>query len=125
MPRSRLGFTSGRIKSSRRGLFERNGTSGTAIYEHPNFLKYLRYFLEGAALPVALIDTFCQKVDDCGHVSGSDALELAYFARSEVRRRGMEPKEASEEFYRLALDCGVYQGHANTIREIVARVRVR
>jgi len=80
----------GRIKGSRMGLFERNGTRGDDIYAHGNFLRHLRYLLDGARLPTALIDSFVEKVADCGGVSGSDALDLGQFARQEVRRYGLK-----------------------------------
>lgn len=116
-------YNHGRIKASRKGIFERNGNRGDEIYEHPHFLPYLRYMLDGASLPPDLIDRFSDKVEDCGQVSGSDALELGEFARQEVKRYGLSSYDASEEFYRLALDCGVYQGHANRIRERVYKLR--
>ncbi|HWV55072.1 hypothetical protein [Pseudorhodoplanes sp.] len=51
-------FRSGRIKGAHRNLFERNGTVGVEIYQHPHFLKYLRYFLFGADLPPDVLDRF-------------------------------------------------------------------
>lgn len=117
-------YNHGRVKASRKGIFERNGNSGDEIYEHPHFLKYLRYMIDGARLPADLIDAFSEKVEDCGHVSGGDALDLGDFARQEVRRYGLNSFDASEEFYRLALDCGVYQGHAETIRRRVYALRL-
>src|SRR5437773_7602245 len=41
-------------RKSRKQVFESNGTVGEAIYSHGNFLKYLRYFIFGPALPVAV-----------------------------------------------------------------------
>jgi hypothetical protein len=32
-------------------IFESNGTSGGDMLRHPNFLPYLRYFVEGPSLP--------------------------------------------------------------------------
>jgi hypothetical protein len=36
---------------SRMQIFEKNGTSGEKIVEHPHFLKYLEYFVFGPDLP--------------------------------------------------------------------------
>ncbi|MBI2799309.1 MAG: hypothetical protein HYX63_03315 [Gammaproteobacteria bacterium] len=116
-------YNHGRMKGSHKHIFERNGTTGREIYEHANFLKYLKYFLDGADLPAPLISRFAETVSDIGHVSGSDALDLAKEARVEVRRYGMEPRHASEEYYKLALDCGIAQMWANTIRENLRRMR--
>lgn len=116
-------YNYGRMKGSRKHIFERNGASGREIYERPRFLKYLKYFLDGADLPAPLIGRFVEKVRDIGHVSGSDALDLAKEARSEVRRFGLTPHDASEEYYKLALDCGIAQMWANTIRENLRRMR--
>lgn len=41
-------FPGGRGRS-RADVFEKNGTRGEAIFRHPHFLTYLRYFLYGAA----------------------------------------------------------------------------
>ncbi|MHB0790177.1 hypothetical protein [Bradyrhizobium sp. 5.13L] len=57
VPKERLNYWNdpryhhGRIKTSRKGLFERNGRTGAEIYTHPHFLRHLRYFLFGAELP--------------------------------------------------------------------------
>ena len=41
-----------------RMFFENNGRDGNAIVEHPSFVSYLRYFMDGPALPVSTIDGF-------------------------------------------------------------------
>ncbi len=48
----------GRPKISHKGLFERSHDSDAAIYEHANFLDYLRYFIFGAQLPEKAIAEF-------------------------------------------------------------------
>jgi hypothetical protein len=116
-------YRHGPMKGSRKHIFERNGTTGRDIYEHPSFLKHLKYFLDGADLPANLIARFSERVRDIGHVSGSDALDLAKDARSEVRRYGLTPHSASDEYYKLALDCGIAQMWANSIRENIRRMR--
>src|SRR4051794_30264410 len=68
IPKQRLKYWSdptyhiGRIKSSHKGLFERNNCTGEDIYTHPHFLKYLRYFLFGADLPPSVIEQFEEKI---------------------------------------------------------------
>jgi hypothetical protein len=116
-------YRRGRLKGSRKELFERNGTAGEDIYHHPNFLKHLRYFLMGADLPQSAIDEFSAKAFAYGQVSGSDALMLGKLARDLTRRHSLAPHEAHDEFYKLALDCGIYQGHAARIEQIVKETR--
>src|SRR5258708_11102619 len=50
-------FIGGRGRS-RLQMFEKNGTSGVDIFRHPNFVKYLRYFLYAPHLPVNVITSF-------------------------------------------------------------------
>jgi hypothetical protein len=51
IPAHRLGywndpqFNPGRVKGSRKQMFERHGTAGREIYTHPNFVRHLRYIL--------------------------------------------------------------------------------
>ncbi len=118
-------FRTGRIKGSYRALFERNKTTGDDIYRHPNFLEHLRYFLSGAELPSDVIATFSQKAQSYGHVGPSDALELGALARDLTRKFGLlaDTEATAEEFYKLALDCQVYQGHAAVVRNRVRAMR--
>jgi hypothetical protein len=37
----------------------------------------------------------------------------------------MEPHEASEEFFKVCLDCGVHQMHAAAVRDIVRKMKLR
>jgi hypothetical protein len=117
-------YRTGHLKGSRRQLFESNGTVGEEIYKHPNFLEYLRYFLLGADLPKRAIDEFSAKAEAYGRVGPSDSLELGKVARELTRNYGLTPWDAAEEFYKLALDCGIYQGHAIRIRDAVKRLRL-
>lgn len=120
-------YRTGRIKGSYRQLFERNKTVGDDIFRHPNFLQHLRYFLFGAELPDDVIEAFSGKALAYGHVGPSDALELGTFGRDLTRKRDLAVRigadAVAEEFYKLALDCRVYQGHALAIRKRVASIR--
>jgi hypothetical protein len=116
-------YRSGYPRGSRQQLFERNGTIGDEIYRHPNFLDYMRYFLFGAQLPEELIEGFSAEAFGYGHVGPSDALELGKLAGKLVKRHGLVPHDVEDEFYRLALDCGIYQSHAAVIRKSVHNIR--
>jgi hypothetical protein len=120
-------YRTGRIKGSYRQLFERNHTVGDEIFRHPNFLRHLRYFLFGADLPGDVIEAFSGNVLAYGHVGPSDALELGKLGRDLTRKHDLAVRigagEVAEEFYKLALDCRIYQGHALAIRDRVASIR--
>ena len=77
----------------------------------------------GADLPQTAIDEFSAKAFSYGHVSPSDALELGRLAKDLTRKHELAPHDAAEEFYKLALDCGIYQGHAISIRDAVKEIR--
>jgi predicted nucleic acid-binding protein len=99
-------FRSDRIKGSHRNLFERNSTVGIEIYQHPHFLKYLRYFLFGADLLPNVLDRFKSLVNRHSPISGGDVQDLSKLAKDLVNEHRMEPHEASGEFFKVCLDCG-------------------
>lgn len=115
-------YLHGRVKGSHRGLFERNGTKGQAIYEHPHFLPYLRYFLYGADLPTRVIVAMKERIGNPEWISSSDIVPLSKFARTLARQNGLD-QTASEEFFKLALDIGLHIYTAGAIRKAVAQIR--
>jgi hypothetical protein len=115
-------YRKGRIKGSRRDLFRRNGNSDDDILRHPHFLEHARYFVCGPKLPSALIPEFREAVRGCGHVSSGDAIDLANLARRQVRAFGLAPHDAAEEYFKLALDGGVWVSHALHIEDRVRKL---
>lgn len=111
----------GRLKTSYRGRFERNGNQGDEIYIHPNFLPYLRYFLFGAQLPAAAIAEFEKVVGKPEWISSGDITDINKGTRDIVRKYGLQDQD--EEFYRLALDVGLDQWFAKSVRDAVKQVR--
>jgi hypothetical protein len=109
-------FNLGKTSGSRKQMFERNGCCGEDIYAHPHFIKHLRYFLLGADLPPDLIRAFEERVRNPSLVSSAEAIELGATARQLVRRHGLDPSEACEEFFKLALDLDLGLEHARRIR---------
>jgi len=110
--------------SSHLRVFERNGTRGDAIFRHPHFVKYLRYFVYGPDLPKPVIEAFQQKVIDCGTpFTSGDSITLRDFARHLTRSHGLAAGDAAEEFYKLALDCGLDAGDARSVRDVVKKLR--
>lgn len=117
-------YRTGRRKGSVRDMLERNShDTGEEIYRLPGFLQYLRYFVCGAQLPPVIVDRFRRRAFALGHVSGSDAAELGQFAKKLLREHGLASQNAAEEFYKLALDCGIYHSWAMSIREVLKKVR--
>ncbi len=113
----------GRTKSSRKEIFEKNGCSGDEILRHPHFVKYLRYFIFGADLKEAIVEAFDRKVAACGPVTSGDYETLAVYAKHQVRLHHLVSRDAAEEFYKLALDCGLDDQVARYIRDAVKRMR--
>jgi hypothetical protein len=118
------GFFIGGRGCSRLDIFERNGTRGGAIFRHPHFVKYLHYFVYGPDLPKAVIDTFQQKVIDCGApLTSGDCIAVGESARHLARSHGLEASNAAEEFYKLALDCGLDASDARLVRDAVKKLQ--
>jgi len=119
IPEARLRYWSepeyqiGRVKGSRKGLFERNGRQGQEIYTHPHFLEYLRYFLFGAQLPEQAIAELEEIVGNAEWVTSGDVTKITKGTRRIVREHGLQGEH--EEFYRLALDMGLSQSFARTV----------
>ena len=109
--------------SSRKQIFERNGTTGDAIFAHPHFLEYARYFVCGPDLPEAVIEAFAAHVEECGQITSGDLLPLAKEARTLARRFRLDPRDSSEEFFKLALEHGLGPSYARIIRDKVRTIR--
>lgn len=108
---------------SRQQIFEKNGTSGTAIFAHGNFLKYLEYFIYGPNLPPSIIAKFRETMSFSGYLTAGDINDLVPGARAAVRSAGLNPHYAAEEFHKLALECGAMPSSAESIRKSILTVR--
>ncbi|WP_434517868.1 hypothetical protein [Pseudomonas sp. NFX1] len=116
-------FNPGGRGKSRQRVFENNGTSGGEIIRHPHFMKYLEYFLCGPKLPSAAIDNFKKKASSSGYLTGSDINDLTPFARSCVRENRLDPHNAADEFFKLAVECGARPAYADNVRKSVRAIR--
>jgi hypothetical protein len=108
--------------SSRQQWFERN-SRGADILTSPHFLKYLHYFIYGPSLPPAVIEDFQQKVKACGMVTSGDIVPLGDHAKKQTREYSLDKHKASEEFYKLALECDLQEYQARSIRDAVMKLR--
>lgn len=115
-------FPGGRGKS-RKQMFERNGCMGADIFRHPHFLEFLQTFLYGPNLPASAVAQFRDAVADCGHVTSSDVVPLGKKARTIARAHRLAAHDACEEFYKLALECGIWHSYAEHIRDAVKKMR--
>ncbi|MFO1111701.1 MAG: hypothetical protein U1E61_21230 [Bradyrhizobium sp.] len=116
-------YRTGRIKGSRRDLYLRNRNTDEDILRSYSFLKEARYFVCGPALPAEAVTEFRQTATEFGHVGPSDSIELANLARRQVRTYGLLPHEVAEEYFKLALDCGIWVGHALHVEERIRKMR--
>lgn len=106
----------GRTKGSYLDMFERNGNVGSEIYTHPHFLKRLRYFLFGADLPEDAITEFEEAVGNPEWFGGSDILDLTKKTRAIVRKYHLMDYGHADEFMKLAIDLGLSNSHAQSVR---------
>lgn len=105
-------------------IFKRNGNkSNEEIFRHPHFLAHLRYFIYGPQLPTPTIEAFQELVESCGPVTSSDVVPLAKRARQLARELKLEARFAADEFYKLALECGLSLMYASAIRDSVKKMR--
>lgn len=111
-------------RKSRLQVFESNNTSGEAIFRHPHFLKYLKYFIYGADLPQAIITQI--KAIKAETFYDSDFVEQAlpniksYFnANYDKASRNA----FSEEIFKLSLDLGVEFSDSVQLRNKVMKFK--
>ena len=129
IPKERLNYWNepnyyrGRLKSSHKGVFERNGCRGQEIYTHPHFIPYLRYFLFGADLPDEVITKFEEEVGNPAWVTSSDIVPIGKCARNLARQHHLDRSHAPEEFYKLCLDLGLGLDVATSVMSSVKQLR--
>ncbi len=116
-------FRTGRLKGSREQLFARNGTVGEEAFVQFGFLPMLHYLLFGARLPLAVMAAFEAEVGDPRWVSLDDALDHGRFARNLVRQYCLNPSDSGDEFFKLALDLGLWVQSGLRIEQIVRHNR--
>ncbi len=105
-------------KKSRKGIFEANGVRGADILLDAAFLPYLYYWIFGPDLPEAVIGWFLAAAQH-----GSNVRSLRHLARQATRDCALEPLNAAEEFFKLALEAGLDEDCARSIRDAVRSMR--
>ncbi|MES2181939.1 MAG: hypothetical protein V4493_07550 [Pseudomonadota bacterium] len=109
--------------NSRQVLFLRNAGSHDKMIRHGHFLKYLRYFIHGADLPLPIITAYAREVENCNPITSGDIETLTAAARQLARTHQLEPKSVAEEFYKLCLDLNLSPSDATYIRSSVLKIR--
>jgi hypothetical protein len=108
---------------SRKAVFESNGTTGDAIYYHGNFIEFLRYFIDGPELPTDVVNKFSAQVKACQPMTSGDLTSLVKTSRQLTRQIHYNPHMAADEFFKLALECGLAPDDARAIRDGVRTIR--
>jgi len=111
-------------KLSHRDVFIRNGCTDDTIPLHGHFTKYLRGFITGPSLPTETIEGFCDYLDGCGLFTSGDLEPLCQYARQETRRHSLLPRNAAEEFFKLAVECELNESDAKSIRSYVMATKL-
>jgi hypothetical protein len=93
--------------------------------DKPIVLKYRQpaWPYNGADLPPRVIAEFRSAVERCGQVTSSDVVPLGKLARQLARAHHLKAHDASEEFHKLAIDCGMWHRDASHIRDAVRKMR--
>ncbi len=112
------------VNRSRFDVFESNGTHGEAIFEHGNFLKYLRYWIFGPNLSPVTVAKI-QDAIDCMDTEGGRLDRLCRTARSEVRAHGLDARSSGDEFFKLILELDGDRDLGRTVRDSVRQVKRR
>jgi len=107
---------------SRFDVFRNNGTSGENIFEHGNFLKYLKYWIYGPDLPEAAIASIRDALD-CIDTEGGRRDRARMAARAAARSYRLDPKRAGDEFFKLILEMGGDADLGRSVREAARQVR--
>ncbi|WP_299006077.1 hypothetical protein [uncultured Caulobacter sp.] len=114
-------FNPGGYGRSNQQIFENNGRTGEAIYQHVHFLPYLHYFLHGADLPARFKTEFGQAAERMAPITSGDLAPLGKLARKLVRDHGLNVHDARDQVFRLAVDCGLSASQAVFVRTAVSR----
>jgi hypothetical protein len=108
---------------SRLQLFERSGVFGTDLFSYPHFLPFLDYFIHGPNLPVPTIQGFRRIIETRVRTFGMLLRQVLPFVRKEIRIRGLYPRQAAEEFFKLAHEMNKPK-LAEPVRSAAMNVRI-
>mgnify|MGYP000955575263 CR=1 FL=1 len=109
-------------KSSRKEIFERNGTNGNSILSHGNFVKYLIYWVNGANVDKEIKNIAANTIVN-DYYKDHDCITKFFNAIRSKIPRNHQNSEFSEEIFKLAIDSGMSLMYATLLRDKVRSVK--
>lgn len=112
----------GRSKRTWYQIFD-DHNPGTSKFGHPNFIKFLKYFIDGADFPVSVRER-CEQIVSRHSFYPEDAREeLKDYLRSVYGKRGhlKKPTYFDENVFQLGLDLGLPLSSASRLRKEAMR----
>jgi hypothetical protein len=92
-------------------------------FKSREFLRYLYYFIHGPDLRQSSINNFLIAVMSIhGDITSGDIGPLSDIAIRETKSTRMDKFKASDEFYKLGLECGMGM-YSGLIRERIRKIR--
>lgn len=110
-------------RKSPRDVFHSNGRADAEIIRHPHFVEYLRYFIFGPQLPVAVIEDTTEFFNDFIGTSGMLSRESRKKIKEQVRSFNLDRLDAAQEFFRLGVEIGLSPYEARGLKEAAQSVR--
>ncbi|MBN2285730.1 MAG: hypothetical protein JXI43_04740 [Tissierellales bacterium] len=98
-------------------VFEKNGQYGSDLLRHPDFLKYLTYFIFGPDLPKEFISGFCDSVEMDQMFGPEVSEDFLKMLRKSVRQFNLSKHQRTTEVFRLALEIGFNKEDSMIIRK--------
>lgn len=121
---TKVDYQTGRTKKSRKEIFKMNNKKGKAISGHPNFIKYLEYFIEGTNL-ATFIKNKAFEIFEGNHYTDDAAEQLFSFLKSQkiIPNDNFERHKFAEEIFKLVIDLDCDLEDAKRIRSRVIKSR--
>ena len=108
---------------SRLKNWERKNLNKDEIFKHPHFIKYLQYFIKGPNISPEHIYKFEELVKKLEPITSGDTNDLCSLAKKQAKSSGKNTKDEAEEYYKLCLELGIYEGTARDIRKAVLNMK--
>lgn len=112
----------GRKHKSRQQDFESNGTKGDDIFRHPDFIKYLTYFIEGASIG-SQHDIQIREIVAKNYYQDEAIEEIMYYLKSNslLPSSKLDRDELADELFKLAVDLKIETYYCHHLRSKVRR----
>lgn len=108
-------------KTSIKQHFIKNGNKEADIYKHPNFFKYLYYFINGANLNIDVKNRFSLFLGELGDITSGDYEDIINFLKREKRKNTLDKKDYAEEVFKLLIESGIEMYNSKEIRKALLR----